>query len=295
MIHSMTGFGKASARFGSRTITVAIKSLNSKQADISARIASAYREGELELRSLIADRLQRGKIDLTVTMEDDMLEGNATPINKESLLGYIHQLQSIRTESGLDFPIDPVALLRLPGVMDSESSRPSEVSKEEWEVVRTTTLQAIEELQAFRLQEGKMLREVCALRIEKISALLQDITFPEAERITTIRQRLEEGLAKIAPAGGYDSSRLEQEMIYYIEKLDINEEKSRLAHHLSYFLEVLDADAPGQGKTLGFIAQEIGREINTMGSKSNQAEMQQIVVKMKDELEQIKEQVLNIL
>ena len=295
MIHSMTGFGKASARFGSRTITVAIKSLNSKQADISARIASAYREGELELRSLIADRLQRGKIDLTVTMEDDMLEGNATPINKESLLGYIHQLQSIRTESGLDFPIDPVALLRLPGVMDSESSRPTEVSKEEWEVVRTTTLQAIEELQAFRLQEGKMLREVCALRIEKISALLQDITFPEAERITTIRQRLEEGLAKIAPAGGYDSSRLEQEMIYYIEKLDINEEKSRLAHHLSYFLEVLDADAPGQGKTLGFIAQEIGREINTMGSKSNQAEMQQIVVKMKDELEQIKEQVLNIL
>ena len=295
MIHSMTGFGKASARFGSRTVTVAIKSLNSKQADISARIASAYREGELELRSLIADRLQRGKIDLTVTMEDDMLEGNATPINKESLLGYIHQLQSIRTESGLDFPIDPIALLRLPGVMDSESSRPTEVSKEEWEVVRTTTLQAIEELQAFRLQEGKMLREVCALRIEKISALLQDITFPEAERITTIRQRLEEGLAKIAPAGGYDSSRLEQEMIYYIEKLDINEEKSRLAHHLSYFLEVLDADAPGQGKTLGFIAQEIGREINTMGSKSNQAEMQQIVVKMKDELEQIKEQVLNIL
>lgn len=295
MIHSMTGFGKASARFGSRTITVAIKSLNSKQADISARIASAYREGELELRSLIADRLQRGKIDLTVTMEDDMLEGNATPINKESLLGYIHQLQSIRTESGLDFPIDPIALLRLPGVMDSESSRPSEVSKEEWEVVRTTTLQAIEELQAFRLQEGKMLREVCALRIEKISVLLQDITFPEAERITAIRQRLEEGLAKIAPAGGYDSSRLEQEMIYYIEKLDINEEKSRLAHHLSYFLEVLDADTPGQGKTLGFIAQEIGREINTMGSKSNQAEMQQIVVKMKDELEQIKEQVLNIL
>lgn len=291
----MTGFGKASARFGSRTVTVAIKSLNSKQADISARIASAYREGELELRSLIADRLQRGKIDLTVTMEDDMLEGNATPINKESLLGYIHQLQSIRTESGLDFPIDPIALLRLPGVMDSESSRPSEVSKEEWEVVRTTTLQAIEELQSFRLQEGKMLREVCALRIEKISALLRDITFPEAERITAIRQRLEEGLAKIAPAGGYDSSRLEQEMIYYIEKLDINEEKSRLAHHLSYFLEVLDADAPGQGKTLGFIAQEIGREINTMGSKSNQAEMQQIVVKMKDELEQIKEQVLNIL
>lgn len=291
----MTGFGKASARFGSRTITVAIKSLNSKQADLSARIASIYREGELELRSLITDRLQRGKIDLTITMEDDALEGNTTPINKGALLGYVHQLQTLRTESGLDFSIDPVVLLRLPGVMDSESSRTTKVSKEEWDVVRATTRQAVEELQAFRLQEGKMLHEVCASRIAKISSLLEEITFPEAERIAAIRQRLEEGLAKIAPQGGYDNSRLEQEMIYYIEKLDINEEKSRLAHHLSYFIEVLNADQPGQGKTLGFIAQEIGREINTMGSKSNQAEMQQLVVKMKDELEQIKEQVLNIL
>ena len=179
--------------------------------------------------------------------------------------------------------------------MDSESSRTTEVSKEEWDVVRATTRQAVEELQAFRLQEGKMLHEVCASRIAKISSLLEEITFPEAERIAAIRQRLEEGLTKIAPQGGYDNSRLEQEMIYYIEKLDINEEKSRLAHHLSYFIEVLNADQPGQGKTLGFIAQEIGREINTMGSKSNQAEMQQLVVKMKDELEQIKEQVLNIL
>ena len=180
--------------------------------------------------------------------------------------------------------------------MESESNRTTEViSKEEWAVVRATTLQAVEELQAFRQQEGAMLHEVCASRIAKISALLQEITFPEGERIAAIRQRLEEGLAKIAPQGGYDTSRLEQEMIYYIEKLDINEEKARLAHHLSYFTEVLDANEPGQGKTLGFIAQEIGREINTMGSKSNQAEMQQLVVKMKDELEQIKEQVLNIL
>ena len=246
----MTGFGKASARFGSRTITVAIKSLNSKQADLSARIASAYREGELELRSLITDRLQRGKIDLTITMEDDALEGNTTPINKEALLGYIHQLQALRSESGLDFPIDPVALLRLPGVMESEGNRTTEViSKEEWAVVRATTLQAVEELQAFRQQEGAMLHEVCASRIAKISALLQEITFPEGERIAAIRQRLEEGLAKIAPQGGYDTSRLEQEMIYYIEKLDINEEKARLAHHLSYFTEVLDANEPGQGKT----------------------------------------------
>jgi len=190
-----------------------------------------------------------------------------TGFGKEALLGYVHQLQTLRTESGLDFPIDPVALLRLPGVMDSEGNRTIEVSKEEWDVVRATTLQAVEELQLFRLQEGKMLHEVCASRIAKISSLLEEITFPEAERIAAIRQRLEEGLAKIAPQGGYDNSRL----------------------------EVLNADQPGQGKTLGFIAQEIGREINTMGSKSNQAEMQQLVVKMKDELEQIKEQVLNIL
>ena len=295
MIYSMTGFGKAVARFDTRTITVAIKSLNSKQADLSVRIAPAYREGELELRALVADRLQRGKIDISITMEDDALEGNAAPINKEALHGYVHQLRTIQSELGIDAPIDLVSLLRLPGVMDSESARTSEVSKEEWEVVRTATQQAVEALNAFRAQEGRMLYEVCATRIAKISELLGRITIPEAERIAAIRQRLEEGLTKIAPAGGYDSSRLEQEMIFYIEKLDINEEKSRLAHHLSYFLEVLDQPNPGQGKTLGFIAQEIGREINTMGSKSNHATMQQLVVQMKDELEQIKEQVLNIL
>ena len=295
MIHSMTGFGKATARFDARTITVSIKSLNSKQADIAARIPSLYRETELELRALIADSLQRGKIELLVQVDEDASSASSAPINKAVLLGYIDQLKEVGWEAGVSLQLDPAALLRLPGVLETDAPTVTELTKEERELLRSVAEQAVADLQSFRAQEGRMLYDVLRSRIEKIGELLQEIAFPEAERITAIRERLEEGLSKIAPATGFDRSRLEQEMIYYIEKLDINEEKSRLAHHLSYFLEVLDAEAPGQGKTLGFIAQEIGREINTMGSKSNQAEMQQLVVKMKDELEQIKEQVLNVL
>ena len=295
MIYSMTGFGKAALRYGSRTITVAIKSLNSKQADLSARVPSAYRTAELELRSLITSQLQRGKIDLSISIDDDALEGNASLINREALIGYVHQLRALSSELGQELPLDTAALLRLPGVLDSESTRQPELGEEELAVLRQATQQAVDELTEFRRQEGVMLYEVLAERIQRITALLAEITYPEAERIQQVRQRLEEGLRKLMPSGDYDRSRLEQELIYYIEKLDINEEKSRLAHHLSYFMEVLDAPQPGQGKTLGFIAQEIGREINTMGSKSNHAAMQQLVVQMKDELEQIKEQVLNVL
>ena len=291
----MTGFGKAALRYGSRTITVAIKSLNSKQADLSARVPSAYRTAELELRSLITSQLQRGKIDLSISIDDDALEGNASLINREALIGYVHQLRALSSELGQELPLDTAALLRLPGVLDTESTRQPELGEEELAVLRQATQQAVDELMEFRRQEGVMLYEVLAERIQRITALLAEITYPEAERIQQVRQRLEEGLRKLMPSGDYDRSRLEQELIYYIEKLDINEEKSRLAHHLSYFMEVLDAPQPGQGKTLGFIAQEIGREINTMGSKSNHAAMQQLVVQMKDELEQIKEQVLNIL
>ena len=291
----MTGFGKAALRYGSRTITVAIKSLNSKQADLSARVPSAYRTAELELRSLITSQLQRGKIDLSISIDDDALEGNASLINREALIGYVHQLRALSSELGQELPLDTAALLRLPGVLDTESTRQPELGEEELAVLRQATQQAVDELMEFRRQEGVMLYEVLAERIQRITALLAEITYPEAERIQQVRQRLEEGLCKLMPSGDYDRSRLEQELIYYIEKLDINEEKSRLAHHLSYFMEVLDAPQPGQGKTLGFIAQEIGREINTMGSKSNHAAMQQLVVQMKDELEQIKEQVLNVL
>ena len=291
----MTGFGKAALRYGSRTITVAIKSLDSKQADLSARVPSAYRTAELELRSLITSQLQRGKIDLSISIDDDALEGNASLINREALIGYVHQLRALSSELGQELPLDTAALLRLPGVLDTESTRQPELGEEELAVLREATQQAVDELTEFRRQEGVMLYEVLAERIQRITALLAEITYPEAERIQQVRQRLEEGLRKLMPSGDYDRSRLEQELIYYIEKLDINEEKSRLAHHLSYFMEVLDAPQPGQGKTLGFIAQEIGREINTMGSKSNHAAMQQLVVQMKDELEQIKEQVLNVL
>lgn len=291
----MTGFGKAALRYGSRTITVAIKSLNSKQADLSARVPSAYRTAELELRSLITSQLQRGKIDLSISIDDDALEGNASLINREALIGYVHQLRALSSELGQELPLDTAALLRLPGVLDTESTRQPELGEEEQAVLREATQQAVDELMEFRRQEGVMLYEVLAERIQRITALLAEITYPEAERIQQVRQRLEEGLRKLMPSGDYDRSRLEQELIYYIEKLDINEEKSRLAHHLSYFMEVLDAPQPGQGKTLGFIAQEIGREINTMGSKSNHSTMQQLVVQMKDELEQIKEQVLNVL
>lgn len=291
----MTGFGKAALRYGSRTITVAIKSLNSKQADLSARVPSAYRTAELELRSLITSQLQRGKIDLSISIDDDALEGNASLINREALIGYVHQLRALSSELGQELPLDTAALLRLPGVLDTESTRQPDLGEEELAVLREATQQAVDELMEFRRQEGVMLYEVLAERIQRITALLAEITYPEAERIQQVRQRLEEGLRKLMPSGDYDRSRLEQELIYYIEKLDINEEKSRLAHHLSYFMEVLDAPQPGQGKTLGFIAQEIGREINTMGSKSNHAAMQQLVVQMKDELEQIKEQVLNVL
>ena len=291
----MTGFGKAALRYGSRTITVAIKSLNSKQADLSARVPSAYRTAELELRSLITSQLQRGKIDLSISIDDDALEGNASLINREALIGYVHQLRALSSELGQELPLDTAALLRLPGVLDTESTRQPDLGEEELAVLREATQQAVDELTEFRRQEGVMLYEVLAERIQRITALLAEITYPEAERIQQVRQRLEEGLRKLMPSGDYDRSRLEQELIYYIEKLDINEEKSRLAHHLSYFMEVLDAPQPGQGKTLGFIAQEIGREINTMGSKSNHAAMQQLVVQMKDELEQIKEQVLDVL
>ena len=291
----MTGFGKAALRYGSRTITVAIKSLNSKQADLSARVPSAYRTAELELRSLITSQLQRGKIDLSISIDDDALEGNASIINREVLIGYVNQLRKLSWELGQELPLDTAALLRLPGVLDTESTRQPKLGEEELAVLRQATQQAVDELMEFRRQEGVMLYEVLAERIQRITALLAEITYPEAERIQQVRQRLEEGLRKLMPSGDYDRSRLEQELIYYIEKLDINEEKSRLAHHLSYFMEVLDAPQPGQGKTLGFIAQEIGREINTMGSKSNHAAMQQLVVQMKDELEQIKEQVLNVL
>ena len=258
MIQSMTGFGKAVVELPHKKITVEIKSLNSKQLDLSTRIPQQYREMEMEIRSEIAKRLERGKVDFFVYSEAIGKEASAQ-INIPVLEGYFQQVKEASVKLGIAMPDDWFSiLLRLPDAMSSESQ---EIDETELNALRKAVDQAISQLEEFRIQEGTMLQHL-----------------------------FEEKIANI----DYDKNRFEQEMIFYIEKLDINEEKHRLDNHLKYFLETLQS-GKGQGKKLGFISQEMGREINTLGSKSNHAEMQRIVVRMKDELEQIKEQVLNVM
>ncbi|WP_329903519.1 YicC/YloC family endoribonuclease [Porphyromonas pogonae] len=296
MIYSMTGFGKATAEYANKKITVTVKTLNSKQFDLSTRIPSYYKEKELELRSALSLALQRGKAELSVNVDIQTPEvGAGTIFNEDVVSGYISQIKQL--SKSLDIP-EPQnwfeLLLRLPGSMLNEQDTASEtLSDEESKALLQALHEAIDMLNDFRKQEGVMLEGVLRDNINMIAKLLEHVNEPEQERITLIKQRIEDGLSKLA-IEKVDNNRLEQEMIYYIEKLDINEEKNRLRHHLDYFINTIQLE-PGQGKKLGFIAQEIGREINTLGSKSNHAEMQQIVVKMKDALEQIKEQVLNVL
>ena len=287
----MTGYGKAVAVFNGKKINVEIKSLNSKALDLSTRIAPLYREKEMEIRAMIAAALERGKVDFSLGIEKDELS-TATPIHAGVLENYYKQILTISTERNIPLPTDWFAtLLRLPDVMTKTETE--ELSEEEWTIVRQTVSEAIQKLVDFRKQEGAALYKKFSEKIDNIAALLASIEPYEKSRTEKIRQRIIDGLNSI-PEVEYDRNRLEQEMIYYIEKLDINEEKQRLKNHLNYFRETMD-NGHGQGKKLGFIAQEMGREINTTGSKSNQAEMQNIVVKMKDELEQIKEQVLNVM
>lgn len=287
----MTGYGKAVAVFNGKKINVEIKSLNSKALDLSTRIAPLYREKEMEIRAMIAAALERGKVDFSLWIDKDELS-TATPINAGVLENYYKQILTISTERNIPLPTDWFAtLLRLPDVMTKTETE--ELSEEEWTIVRQTVSEAIQKLVDFRKQEGAALYKKFSEKIDNIAALLASIEPYEKNRTEKIRQRIIDGLNSI-PEVEYDRNRLEQEMIYYIEKLDINEEKQRLKNHLNYFRETMD-NGHGQGKKLGFIAQEMGREINTTGSKSNQAEMQNIVVKMKDELEQIKEQVLNVM
>lgn len=287
----MTGYGKAVAVFNGKKINVEIKSLNSKALDLSTRIAPLYREKEMEIRAMITAALERGKVDFSLWIDKDELS-TATPINAGVLENYYKQILTISTERNIPLPTDWFAtLLRLPDVMTKTETE--ELSEEEWTIVRQTVSEAIQKLVDFRKQEGAALYKKFSEKIDNIAALLASIEPYEKSRTEKIRQRIIDGLNSI-PEVEYDRNRLEQEMIYYIEKLDINEEKQRLKNHLNYFRETMD-NGHGQGKKLGFIAQEMGREINTTGSKSNQAEMQNIVVKMKDELEQIKEQVLNVM
>ena len=292
MILSMTGYGKAVVAYKEKKINVEVKSLNSKSLDLSARIAPLYREKEMEIRRLLAQKLERGKVDFSLWVEKESTV-DATPINAALIENYYKQIKAISESTGIPEPEDWfTTLLRLPDV--TAKTEVEVLDDEEWEVAQQAINEAIEKLTEFRKQEGAALQKKFTEKIDNIANLLKSIEPFEKNRVPKIREKIIDGLKQI-PEVDYDKNRLEQELIYYIEKLDINEEKQRLTNHLKYFHETMKESGHGVGKKLGFIAQEMGREINTTGSKSNQAEMQNIVVKMKDELEQIKEQVLNAL
>ena len=291
MIQSMTGYGKAVVAFKDKKISAEIKSLNSKQLDLQTRIAPLYREKEMEIRQMIATALERGKVDFSLWIERDA-GVEATPVNGALVENYYHQLKDLAGRVGIPEPQDWMStLVRMPDVL--AKTEQVELTDEEWAAARQAVVEAIEALVGFRRQEGAALEKKFNEKVDNIERLLAEIEPYEKARVEKIRQRIVDGLQQI-PGVEYDKNRLEQELIYYIEKLDISEEKQRLTNHLKYFRETM-RDGHGQGKKLGFIAPEMGREINTTGSKSNLAEMQNIVVQMKDELEQIKEQVLNAL
>ena len=288
----MTGDGKAVVAYKEKKINVEVKSLNSKSLDLSARIAPLYREKEMEIRRLLAQKLERGKVDFSLWVEKESTV-DATPINAVLVENYYKQIKAISASTGIPEPEDWfTTLLRLPDV--TAKTEVEVLDDEEWEVAQQAINEAIDKLTDFRKQEGAALQKKFTEKIDNIANLLKSIEPFEKSRVPKIREKIIDGL-KLIPEVDYDKNRLEQELIYYIEKLDINEEKQRLTNHLKYFHETMKESGHGVGKKLGFIAQEMGREINTTGSKSNQAEMQNIVVKMKDELEQIKEQVLNAL
>ena len=291
MIQSMTGYGKAIVTYKEKKINVEIKSLNSKSLDLSTRIAPLYREKEMEIRQQVSSALERGKIDFSIWIEKD-IANEVNPINSDIVAHYYQQIKQIAKTTGIPEPLDWFqTIVRLP---DITLKTEIEVLKdEEWNMAKQAIEEALQNLISFRQQEGAALQNKFNEKIDNIARLLQEIEPYEKMRVEKIRARIVDGLEQI-PNAEYDKNRLEQELIYYIEKLDISEEKQRLANHLKYFRDTMNETTPN-GKKLGFIAQEMGREINTTGSKSNLAEMQNIVVQMKDELEQIKEQVLNAL
>lgn len=292
MILSMTGFGKAVKVINNKKITAEVKSLNSKQLDLSVRVPQLYRDLELDMRNAVAHKLNRGKVDLYVYCEP--IDGTTSVnINLSVLQQYKLQLEHVSSELGIPQPEDWYAtLLRLPDALKSDVNE-SETTEEEQTYVKEVVNEAIDGLVAFRVQEGARLELFFKEKIEAIQQLLDSVSPYEQSRVEKIKNRIYESLQKLEGVA-VDNNRFEQELIFYIEKLDITEEKIRLQNHLNYFLATL-SDGSSQGKKLGFISQEMGREINTMGSKANQAELQKLVVEMKDHLEQIKEQVLNVL
>jgi uncharacterized protein (TIGR00255 family) len=295
----MTGYGKAENQVANnKKLVVEIRSLNSKSLDLSVRIAPQLRSKELEIRTLIAQRLERGKIDLSIYYQDATQGENAaiyTPINRDAFAYYYKELSSLQAELGVQAGDLLATIMRMPEVTKVQDC--NDISNEEWAVVLQTIEEAIQQFNAFREQEGASLYQMFCEKLDAIAGLLAEVEPYEQSRVEKIKARIEANLEQLSAATQQtiDRNRFEQEMIYYIEKLDINEEKVRLTNHLKYFRETMEGEGAGVGKKLGFIAQEMGREINTLGSKSNQSEMQIIVVKMKDILEQIKEQVLNVL
>lgn len=290
MIQSMTGYGKAVTELENKKVTVEVKSLNSKQLDLFVRMPNIYKGKEMALRNQIARRLERGKVDFLIYVENIGVD-TANQINQNVVESYYNQIKETAGKLGIDVPADWFqVLMRMPEVMKYEQN---EADEAEWNAVSVAIDEAVTQLEAFRKQEGKMLQSLFEEKIKNISSLLSEIEPYEKDRIEKVRAKITESFQKLGNVD-CDKNRFEQELIYYIEKLDINEEKHRLSNHLTYFLETMESGS-GQGKKLGFICQEIGREINTMGSKSNDADMQQIVVRMKDELEQMKEQVLNVI
>lgn len=292
MIYSMTGYGKAVTLYQNRKICAEVRSLNGKSMDLSTRMASQYREKEMEIRTLLTSRLERGKVDFSLWVEQNENVAVMPSINVAVLQNYMEQMKAVSATTGVELPQNLMEILvRMPEVISHKEVY--ELTDEEWEVTLATIKKAIDEMVDFRRQEGEALAMKFREKIGNIAALLASVEPYEKERVEKIRGRILDALGNKLGAE-YDNNRFEQELIYYIEKLDINEEKQRLANHLDYFIKTMEGEY-GQGKKLGFIAQEMGREINTLGSKSNHAEMQNIVVKMKDELEQIKEQVLNVM
>lgn len=292
MLYSMTGYGRATAEISDKKITVEIKSLNSKQLDLAVRLPHHFRDAENEIRGLVSHALQRGKVELCVSV-DSISDSTSIDFNMPVLQAYKDQIVEISRSLDIPLPSDwYTVLFRFPDTMRADSNNTAD--DDEMKILLEATVKALESLTSYRKTEGEKLESFFGSRIESIRNLLEKVPAYEKERIEKIRERIEDNLSKL-PAVEYDKGRFEQEMIFYIEKLDINEEKQRLDQHLRYFIDTMNSSEGGQGKKLGFIAQEMGREINTLGSKSNHAEMQIIVVEMKDNLEQIKEQVLNVL
>ncbi len=287
----MTGFGKAEGTIGNNKFNVEIRSVNSKQFDLSVRMPAIYKEKEIPLRNKLSKELYRGKIDLSIQFDSNGADHLSAVINHTVVKKYYEQIESLSNDLGLNPAPSLIDILRLPDTMKQERL---EVDEEEWELVMKLIEQAIKNFISFRKQEGEAILNEFNVRIDNIEQYANEIIPYEKERTESVRDKIESLFSEYEERESVDNNRLEQEMIYYLEKLDITEERSRLFNHIKYFRETLDSDTP-QGKKLGFICQELGREINTMGSKANHATIQKLVVQMKDELEKIKEQVLNAL